>query len=222
MTTSATEERLFLALETIEKLAERAEQSQTTIEKLQATVAEQQQTIVTVAANKMAEIDTTYKHVNDVMFQGVYNAISLNVVPEIERQVKTAIDKSINRATSESVGNLVTEINTAADLIKDTTEKKGVLSSKVVFDASKKLDEMTDKMTTFEKSLALKHYGVLALVGVGMFALMCLALFIFMKFGMPTPEENQKLKLENKALFQQRASLIRGNQQIRNNQNRTF
>ena len=89
------EERLFLALETIEKLAEKAEQSQANTERLLAIVEEQQRTIVTLADNKMTEVDTTYKHVNEVMFQGVYQAISKNVSPMIEREVEKAIKNNI-------------------------------------------------------------------------------------------------------------------------------
>ena len=97
MSINPVEERLFLALDAIEKLTERAEQSQATIEKLQITVAEQQQTIVTVADNKMTEIDTTYKHVNEVMFQSIYQAISKNVRPMIEDEVHQAIKNNIVR-----------------------------------------------------------------------------------------------------------------------------
>lgn len=209
------EERLFLALETIEKLAEKAEQSQANTERLLAIVEEQQRTIVTLADNKMTEVDTTYKHVNDVMFQGVYQAISKNVSPMIEREVEKAIKNNIVKATSVSVGQLVEAIDNAAEKTTEITTTESSLNSKIALNASKKLDEMTDKMTTFEKSLALKHYGVLALFGVCMFALMCLALFIFMKFGMPSAEENQRIRLENDALLKQRVSLMQGNQQIR-------
>lgn len=209
------EERLFLALETIEKLAEKAEQSQANTERLLAIVEEQQRTIVTLADNKMTEVDTTYKHVNDVMFQGVYQAISKNVSPMIEREVEKSIKNNIVKATSVSVGQLVEAIDNAAEKTTEITTTESSLNSKIALNASKKLDEMTDKMTTFEKSLALKHYGVLTLFGVCMFALMCLALFIFMKFGMPSAEENQRIRLENDALLKQRVSLMQGNQQIR-------
>lgn len=217
MSINPIEERLFLALDTIEKLTERAEQSQATIEKLQITVAEQQQTIVTVADNKMAEIDTTYKHVNEVMFQGIYQAISKNVRPMIEDEVHQAIRNNIVRATAQNVDALVKVIDDAADLIQDTTASKNGISSKILFDANQKLEEMTKKMTAFEKTLAFKHYFLMTLFGGGLFLIMCLALFLFMKFAMPTAEENQKIRLENDALLKQRSSLIQGNQQIRNN-----
>lgn len=217
MSINPVEERLFLALDAIEKLTERAEQSQATIEKLQITVAEQQQTIVTVADNKMTEIDTTYKHVNEVMFQSIYQAISKNVRPMIEDEVHQAIKNNIVRATAQNVAALVKVIDDAADLIQDTTTTKNGISSEILFDANQKLEEMTKKMNTFEKTLAFKHYLLITLFGGGLFLLMCLALFIFIKFAMPTAEENQKIRLENDALLKQRASLIQDNQQIRNN-----
>ena len=108
-------------------------------------------------------------------------------------------------------------IDDAADLIQDTTTTKNGISSEILFDANQKLEEMTKKMNTFEKTLAFKHYLLITLFGGGLFLLMCLALFIFIKFAMPTAEENQKIRLENDALLKQRASLIQGNQQIRNN-----
>ena len=217
MSTNPTEERLFLALDTIEKLTERAEQSQATIEKLQVTVAEQQRTIVIATDNKLAQIDTTYKHVNEVMFQGIYQAISKNIRPTIEDEVHQAIKNNIVRATAQNVAALVKVIDDAADLIQDTTTTKNGISSEILFDANQKLEEMTKKMNTFEKTLAFKHYLLITLFGGGLFLLMCLALFIFIKFAMPTAEENQKIRLENDALLKQRASLIQGNQQIRNN-----
>lgn len=220
MSTNPIEERLFLALDTIERLAERAEQSQATIEKLQATVAEQQQTIVTVATNKMTDIDTTYKQTQNVIFQGVYQAITKDISPIIKHQVKTAIDNNISKATAQSVDKLVTKINDAAALIRDTTEEKSKLSSRIVLNASNELDEMTGKMTTFRNTLALKHYGLIALFGAGIFVLMCLGLFLFTKFSMPSAQENQKLQLENNALMNQRQALIHDIQRIRNYQNR--
>ena len=219
MSTNPIEERLFLALDTIERLAERAEQSQATIEKLQATVAEQQQTIVTVATNKMTDIDTTYKQTQNVIFQGVYQAVTKDIRPIIEQQVKTAIDKNINKATAQSVSKLVTTITDAADLIKETTKEKSRLSSTVIFNASTELDKMTDRITTFNNTLSLKHYGLTALFGIGILALICLGLFVFMA-SMPSAQENQKLQLENNALMNQRQALIHDIQRIRNYQNR--
>lgn len=213
--TNQFDERLFLALEAMEKLTERAEQSQATIEKLQATVTEQQKTIVTVANNKMTEINTTYKHVNEVMFQGVYNAVSQNIVPEIEKQIEKAINNNIERATSKSLNNLVGAIEERTGQVKDLVKEEAGLTSRVVFDASKELDQMTAKMEMFQNTLARKHYLLITLFGAGLFSFMCLFLLIFIKFGMPSASENQRLRLENNALQNQQAALISNIQRYR-------
>lgn len=212
--TNEVEERLFLALETIEKLTERAAQSQSTIEQLQKLVAEQQNTLITDAQEKMTEINTTYDHVNEVMFQGVYQAISKNISPIVADLVK----KSVENATDLSVANLVSVIEERTKQVKDLVRDEAKLTSRVVFDASKELERMTAKMKAYENSLAKKHYLLVSQFFLGLVSILCIVFFIFYKITVPTSSELQNLRLQNNTLRSEQATLIYNNQRIRNSQ----
>lgn len=205
------DERLFLALETIEKLTERAEQSQATIEKLQATVTEQQRTIVVDAKNKINEVKANKEHFDNLMFNAIYQSIAKDVSPAIADVVR----ESLENATDESVNNLVRVIEKRTGQVKDLVRDEAGLTSRVVFDAKKELDQMTAKMKTFQNTLAKKHYLLVSQFGCGIFLFMCLFLFIFIKFGMPSTEENKRLRLENNALQSQQSALIANIQRYR-------
>lgn len=204
------EERLFLALDAIEKLTEQAEKQQRTtdvqqqtISEQQKTIAEQQQEIVRTSLDKINEVKLTQQGFNQLISNATYKSVNDSIAVDIKNQVAQAIFDA-----TEEAGNLLAEsISDAANSIRNTRE-----SASSVVDAMHRgnLDmavEIRDELEEQKNSLVNKHYKIMLIVSSGIFLMFCMFFYVIYLTTVPTQGQLEHLRY-------QRAQLISDNQQL--------
>lgn len=210
-----TEERLFVLLDTVEKLTEQQQKNNENmvktlelVEQQQEIINKQNESIVETANNKIAEIKITQKRFDDIVYQAAYRNIDETLKKQIRQEVSSSLIEAVsmtgeglNNAMVRAVDNIERTTNNGTNLI-DSRHRKNI----------KKADEIGEMLEYQYTNLAKKHYTLMSFVGLGMFIFMGFFYLIIYLFTVPTPDHLQMLRQDKASLQSQIAELRKAKQ----------
>lgn len=208
---SEVEERLFLLLDTVEKqtvenaelkqtileLLQTVRQQQAVIEKQNQSVVEQNQTLVTTASQQIKRLEMTQQDFSQLVF----NSISTGMKENITNEVNGIASQAIIDAVSETAAGIDTELSKLLIKINTWNSKADNELSKFYKINLKKSEEIAESLEYQQEKLGNKYFKLIAIIGGGIFLLMCVFFWIIYLVTVPTEARLEELRAEKAELI---------------------
>ena len=209
---SEVEERLFLLLDTVEKqtvenaelkqtildLLQTVRQQQAVIEKQNQSVVEQNQTLVTTASQQIKRLEMTQQDFSQLVF----NSISTGMKENITNEVNGIASQAIIDAVSETAAGIDTELSKLLIKINTWNSKADNALSKFYKINLKKSEEIAESLEYQQEKLGNEYFKLIAIIGGGIFAIMCVFFFVMYLVLVPTESKSERLRQEQLELSQ--------------------
>lgn len=209
---SEVEERLFLLLDTVEKqtvenaelkqtileLLQTVRQQQAVIEKQNQSVVEQNQTLVTTASQQIKRLEMTQQDFSQLVFK----SISAGMKQNISNEIHGIASQAIIDAVSETAYGIDNELNKLVIKINQWNSKADSGLSKFYQINLKKLEEITESLEYQQEKLGNQYFKLIAIIGGGIFAIMCVFFFVMYLVLVPTESKSERLRQEQLELSQ--------------------
>lgn len=201
------EERLFLALDAIEKLAEQAQKQQLIVDAQQQTIQKQQDDIVTVSCDKINEINLSQDAFNKLISDATYRAVNNS----ISKDAKNNVTQAMYEVTEDVAQEFVDAINKSINLINTASANKVKNDDAVSLIMKANIDKATKlslKIEEQKEAFASKHYKMITLFMSSMFIAMCVFFVVVYFVVVPTNTELQQLRIKKIQLTEDNERLL--------------
>lgn len=206
------EERLFILLDTVEKqtaengelkqtileLLQTVKQQQVVIEKQNQSVVEQNQTLVTNASQQIKRLEMTQQDFSQLVFKSISAGMKQNISNEIHGIASQAIIDAVSETANgidKELGKLINKIdkwNSKADNGLSTFYRINL----------KKSEEIAESLEYQQEKLGNQYFKLIAIIGGGIFAIMCVFFLVMYLVLVPTESKSERLRQEQLELSQ--------------------
>lgn len=186
---SEVEERLFLLLDTVEKQAEQNAQIQQQVREVTAKLHIKTDSLTADAEEK---IDVTQQRFDNIVYLSTKHLLEQNFPTLLENVIRENADfKHVEDALDNAVQSLNERVNGNSSLYNIIHESN-----------LKKSEEIAESLEYQQEKLGNEYFKLIAIIGGGIFAIMCVFFFVMYLVLVPTESKSERLRQEQLELSQ--------------------
>jgi len=186
---SEVEERLFLLLDTVEKQAEQNAQIQQQVREVTAKLHIKTDSLTADAEEK---IDVTQQRFDNIVYLSTKHLLEQNFPTLLENVIRENADfKPVEDALDNAVQSLNERVNGNSSLYNIIHESN-----------LKKSEEIAESLEYQHEKLGNEYFKLIAIIGGGIFAIMCVFFFVMYLVLVPTESKSERLRQEQLELSQ--------------------
>lgn len=186
---SEVEERLFLLLDTVEKQAEQNAQIQQQVREVTAKLHIKTDSLTADAEEK---IDVTQQRFDNIVYLSTKHLLEQNFPTLLENVIRENADfKPVEDALDNAVQSLNERVNGNSSLYNIIHESN-----------LKKSEEIAESLEYQQEKLGNQYFKLIAIIGGGIFAIMCVFFFVMYLVLVPTESKSERLRQEQLELSQ--------------------
>lgn len=186
---SEVEERLFLLLDTVEKQAEQNAQIQQQVREVTAKLHIKTDSLTADAEEK---IDVTQQRFDNIVYLSTKHLLEQNFPTLLENVIRENADfKHVEDALDNAVQSLNERVNGNSSLYNIIHESN-----------LKKSEEIAESLEYQHEKLGNEYFKLIAIIGGGIFAIMCVFFFVMYLVLVPTESKSERLRQEQLELSQ--------------------
>lgn len=186
---SEVEERLFLLLDTVEKQAEQNAQIQQQVREVTAKLHIKTDSLTADAEEK---IDVTQQRFDNIVYLSTKHLLEQNFPTLLENVIRENADfKPVEDALDNAVQSLNERVNGNSSLYNIIHESN-----------LKKSEEIAESLEYQQEKLGNEYFKLIAIIGGGIFAIMCVFFFVMYLVLVPTESKSERLRQEQLELSQ--------------------
>lgn len=204
------EERLFLLLDTVEKQTEENKELKQTITNLletvqnqQAIIAEQNQAVVANAEQQIKQLQMAQSDFNNL----VYSSITAAMKKQIANDVRSIAAQSVFDGVSLSSNAINDEMKSLVNKLDEWNRKTDSALAKNYKYTLSKSEQIMASLDSQTEKLGNQYLKLTAIVGGGLFLLMCVFFFVIYLVAVPTKSEIKRLNNDKAAIQSQITAL---------------